>query len=148
MSDVFNDHNFSRQQAAETVAEIAPNRTLITGQLTAAVPLKPAVVQGLQNLEKVFGYYQPGISIELEGETGETIRETLQFKTLEDFAPDQLGRQSRVLCAYHFKAVEYIKAARALKANRSLKQALTPGENRTALRETIKKLIAMLEPHL
>lgn len=148
MTDVFNDHNFRRQQAAETVAEIAPNRTLITGRLTAAAPLKPAVVQGLQNLEKVFAHYQPEISVALEGENGGLVQETLRFNTLEDFAPDQLGRQSRVLRNDHFQAAEYVKAARILKANGSMKKVLASGEDRAALQETIKKMIAMLEPYL
>ncbi|SDD98622.1 hypothetical protein SAMN04487894_11786 [Niabella drilacis] len=148
MTNGTNEHNSERRQAAETVAEIAPNRTLIAGLLTAAAPLKPVAVQGLQNLEMVFAQYQPAITVPMKSGDNGVIRETLHFTTLGDFAPDRLGRQSEVLRRLHFQATEYLKAARALRTDGSLKQTLRSEEERAALQETIKNMMALLGPYL
>lgn len=149
MTDEFSEQQLSgRQQPVETVADIAPNRTLIAGRFTATVPAKPAVVHGLQQLEMVFAHYQPEITVTLEGTDGGMVQETLRFRALEDFAPDTAGRRSSALKNSAFHAEEYLKAARMLQTNEQLKQALGVAEARSELKAAIKNMIAVLKPYL
>ncbi|WP_018628357.1 hypothetical protein [Niabella aurantiaca] len=149
MTDEFGEQQFGGgRQPVETVADIAPNRTLIAGRFTATVPVKPAVVQGLQQLEMVFAHYQPEVTVVLEEADGSRIQETLHLRALEDFAPDMAGLQSRVLKRGTFQTEEYLEAARMLQTNEPLKQALGAAATRSELQATIKKMIAALEPYL
>ncbi|WP_300596659.1 hypothetical protein [Niabella sp.] len=142
------EHFNNKRQPTETVAEIAPNRTLIAGLFTAHAPLKPIAVYGLQNLEMVFAHYQPEITLTLEAATGGNAPETLRFRRLEDFEPEQIGSQSDVLKQGKFLAAEYLKIARLLRVDTSLRQSLTSREKRLEVHAGIKKMMALLEQHL
>lgn len=149
MTDELDEGSFgNRQQPAETVADIAPNRTLIAGLLTADAPLKPVAVYGLQNLEMVFAHYQPEISMELENAGGGNVRETLRFRKLEDFEPDQIGSESEELRHCRLQAAAYLKAARMATSNMALRQVLASGAKRSEMHAAVKKMIAILEQHL
>ncbi len=149
MTDELDEGRFSnRQQPTETVADIAPNRTLIAGLLTDQAPLKPIAVYGLQNLEMVFAHYQPEITVALENTEGGHIRETLRFRKLGDFEPDQIGNESKLLRHSLFQAAVYLKAARMATSNTALRQVLASGEKRSDMHAAIKKMIAILEQHL
>ncbi|MCF3111511.1 hypothetical protein LL912_22180 [Niabella sp. CC-SYL272] len=149
MTDDIAGEDFNRrQQLAETVAEIAPNRTLIAGLLTAQAPLKPEAVYGLQNLEMVFAHYQPELAVALEAATGGIVKETLRFCGLEDFAPSQIGIRSGVLRESRFQSTVYLNAVRMLRSNASLRQVLVSKEKRSDMHTAIKKIMVLLEQYL
>ncbi|MBO9595823.1 MAG: hypothetical protein J7599_23170 [Niabella sp.] len=149
MTDELEEGGFNnRLQPTETVADIAPNRTLIAGLLTDQAPLKPVAMYGLQNLEMVFAHYQPEITVALENKEGGQVQETLRFRKLGDFEPDQIGRESKWLRHCRFQAAAYMNAARMLTSNTALRQVLASGEKRSDMHAAIKKMIAILEQHL
>lgn len=75
---------------------IPGNRTLLIDRFTPMAEEKPIIVHHLQTLRETFNYYQPSVSVTLEGENGPRT-ERIGFRCLEDFEPAQLMRRSRVL---------------------------------------------------
>ena len=49
--------------AAEGIAEIPQNRTLLVEQLTKDEPVAPEVIAGLTNIDEVFAHFRPEIDI-------------------------------------------------------------------------------------
>ncbi|MCH5597558.1 hypothetical protein [Niabella ginsengisoli] len=92
-----NHDNGIRTATSETFSNIQQNRTLIAGKFTVEAPLKPQAVHGLQNMNQLFEYYKPEISVELESANRGISKEILKFKNLTDFDLTNIISQSSVL---------------------------------------------------
>ncbi|MBZ4188370.1 hypothetical protein [Niabella beijingensis] len=148
MADEFYNNSWNgEQQLTETVAEIAPNRTLFVLQLTDQPPLKPEAVHGLKDPEMLFNHYRPEMTVKIENEKEEMVSETFRFRNLEDFAPGQLSEQSACLSGIRSRQQELLLLLKALKTDPALLQTLANAEKRKALHAAVKKMIAFLEPY-
>lgn len=131
--------------AFEAFADIPQNRVLMTEKLTYDAPVKPAIVEGLTDVGKVFEHYNPQVEMEFETEEGATRRETLRFKGLEDFGIKGITAQSDYLTELNMKQLQYQKIVKQLRTNKLLKQALENPETKAHLLNVMHSLIQDLE---
>jgi hypothetical protein len=131
--------------AYEAFADIPQNRVLLAEKLTYDAPVRPAVVEGLTDVGKVFEHFQPQVEMEFETEEGTLRRETLHFKGLEDFGVKGITAQSDYLTELNMKQIQYQKIVKQLKTNKMLKQALENKESKAQLLNVLKVLIQELD---
>ncbi|MBD0332193.1 MAG: hypothetical protein ICV66_06020 [Chitinophagaceae bacterium] len=132
-------------EAFEAFADIPQNRVLLAEKLTADPPIKPEIIEGLNNVEQVFEYFKPKINVELETEEGTQRQETFSFKGLSDFGVKGITAQSNLLNELTLKKEQYQKIIRQLKMNKLLKQALTDERSKESLVMVLSALIMELE---
>lgn len=131
--------------ANEAIAEISQNRTLFAQKLTADDPVKPELVEGLTNVEKVFAHFKPEIKADFEDANGAVRMENLKFRNLGDFGTKGITSQSDFLTGLETEKDQYQKIVRQLKSNKILKAALEDPEARKAFHEVLQLLIKELE---
>lgn len=131
--------------ANEAIGEIPQNRTLFAQKLTADDPVKPELVEGLTNVEKVFEHYKPEIKVDFEDANGAVRMENLRFRNLGDFGTKGITSQSDFLTGLETEKDQYQKIVRQLKSNKILKAALEDPEAKKALHDTLQLLIKELE---
>jgi hypothetical protein len=130
--------------AYEAFADIPQNRVLLAEKLTYNAPVRPAVVEGLTDIGKVFEHFQPQVDMEFETEEGTARNETLTFNGLEDFGVKGITAQSDYLTELNLKQIHYQKIVKQLKSNKMLKQALENKDSKTQLLNVLKVLIQEL----
>lgn len=132
-------------EANEAFADIPQNRVLLAEKLTANTPVKPEIIEGLTTVEDVFGHFKPKIEMDFETEEGTSKKETLNFKNLGDFGVKGITTQSSFLEELTLKKEQYQKIIKQLKTNKLLKQALSDGDSKQAVINSLHALIRELE---
>lgn len=130
---------------SETFNAIAANRTLIACRLTGAEVVKPEIVQGLHTLAEVFDHYRPVLFFSFEDRKDIIRSEELTFRSVEDFSPDCLNRNSVFLKRKKIQIQTCLKLAALLKSNQELREALTDKKKREAFQVLVKTMIADLK---
>lgn len=136
--------NEVKSDAFEAFQDIQANKTLIAQKLTATAPIKPEVVQGLTNVEQVFGHYKPSVEMSFANEEGVTVKETLHFKNLGDFGVKGITNQSPFLNDLNTRQDQYQKIIKQLKSNKLLKSALATKEGKENVAGALQALLAEL----
>ena len=131
--------------AFEAFQDIQSNRTLVAQKLTDKAPVKPEVVEGLTNVEEVFGHYKPTVDMSFETEEGTMARETLRFAHLGDFGTKGITAQSPFLSDLNTKQEQYQKIIKQLKSNKLLKSALASPDGKKNLMGALQSLLAELK---
>lgn len=126
-----------KQDASEALNEIPQNRTLIAAKLTPNMPVKPAVVEGLKNIEEVFEYFNPTVDLEFEDKDGGNTKEQVAFKSLGDFGKKGIIANSDYLQSLQIESEQYKKIIKQLKTNKILKAALEDPEAKKSLIDTL-----------
>jgi len=132
-------------EANEAFADIPQNRVLLAEKLTANTPVKPEIIEGLTTVEDVFGHFKPKIEMDFETEEGTSRKELLNFKNLGDFGVKGITAQSSFLEELTLKKEQYQKIIKQLKTNKLLKQALSDGDSKQAVINSLHALIRELE---
>jgi len=132
-------------EANEAFADIPQNRVLLAEKLTANTPVKPEIIEGLTTVEDVFGHFKPKIDMDFETEEGTSKKETLHFKGLGDFGVKGITAQSSFLEELTLKKEQYQKIIKQLKTNKLLKQALSDGDTKQGVINSLHALIKELE---
>jgi len=132
-------------EANEAFADIPQNRVLLAEKLTANTPVKPEIVGGLTTVEDVFGHFKPKIEMDFETEEGTSKKEMLNFRNLGDFGVKGITAQSSFLEELTLKKEQYQKIIKQLKTNKLLKQALSDGDSKQAVINSLHALIRELE---
>lgn len=136
--------NEVKTDAFEAFQDIQSNRTIMAQKLTAMAPVKPEVVEGLTNVEEVFGHYKPSVEMSFENEEGSMVRETLHFKNLGDFGVKGITGQSPFLSDLNTRQEQYQKIIKQLKSNKLLKSALSTSEGKQNLIGVLQALLSEL----
>lgn len=131
--------------AFEAFQDIPSNRVLMAQKLTANAPVKPEVVEGLTNVEQVFGHYKPKVEMTFESEEGTMVNEELHFKDLGDFGMKGITAQSGFLGDLNTKQEQYQKIMKQLKSNKMLKAALNNKDGKENLVSALKALLAEMQ---
>jgi predicted component of type VI protein secretion system len=113
-------------------------------QFTPEVPLKPEIVRSIRNMEQLFAHYKPQVDVMLDNIDGGVRKETIEFKSIEDFAPEKLVEQSNFLKQTIENRTQYLKIMRQLKSNDQLKRLVADPEARKAFLDAISNLIEEL----
>lgn len=133
------------QDANESILEIAENRTILAQKLTNNSPVKPEIIKGLTDVEKVFEHFKPTVKVNYEDENGSMNTEDLEFKNLGDFGIKGITNQSPFLQDLDTQKDQYQKIIKQLKTNKILKSAIEDAEAKGALIETIEDIIKELK---
>jgi len=131
--------------ASEGINEIAGNKTLFAQHLTDKAPLKPEVVEGLTTVEAVFEHFKPSVNLELEGEDGMSVKETLGFTNVGDFNPKNLVERSRYLKEIDDRKMAYIQILKQIKTNKVLQKIINDPDNKAALLGALEELVRELD---
>jgi len=70
--------NVVNPEVSETMAEIAPNKTLFVQKLTANDPIKPQVVN-IQTVEEAFEVFKPNVDVEFNNKMEQPLKKILSF---------------------------------------------------------------------
>lgn len=124
--------------ANEAIAEIPSNRTLFVQKLTDEAPITPEIEYGLETVEDVFERFKPSVTLELQDQEGNEIREVLEFLNLGDFGAKSIKDKSAFLSQLDVKREQLLKISRQLTTNRALLKAIADPEIRTALIENLE----------
>jgi hypothetical protein len=137
--------NEVRVEGQESMLEIQQNKTLIAQKLTPRTPTRPEIVTGLKSIDEVFEHFAPKINVSFEDESGQTIKEELEFKSVGDFGVNGLIQQSNFLDDIKTKNEQYKKMIKQLKTNKILKLALQDADAKKNMIESLEALIQEIE---
>lgn len=137
--------NSTMASNAENLVDIPANRTLLAGSFTAHAAHKPEAMHGLQSLADVFRHYNPSVNVELEDMNGRVQTESFIFQTIEDFSIEGITAQSSFLKEAALKREGYLKAAKQLKQDRQLREALSNPEKRKVFLSVVLNMIRDLK---
>ena len=127
--------------ASEAIAAIPENRTLVVEQLTSEEPVNPEVVEGLTNIDQVFGHYKPQIDAEFENAEGQPVKETFQFKNVGDFSVKNMTAQSQFLNGLSSENDFWEGVKKQLRSNKVLQRALENPESRQAFLTSLQGIL-------
>ena len=128
------------KDAAEGIAEIPMNRTLMIEKLTADDPIKPQITEGLKTIDEVFANYKPKVNVEFQKEDGSSQAEDLNFANLGDFGAKGITNQSNFLKDLDLKKTEYAKIIKQLKSNKVLKTVLDNPESKASFIQALQAM--------
>jgi hypothetical protein len=134
-----------KKMGVEAIKDLQENRTMIAQQLTQSAPSKPEIVEGLKNIDDVFGHFKPSAEIAFKDKEGGTVSEELNFKSLADFSLKGLTDNSSFLSDLQIQADTFQQILRELKNNNRLKKALSDEAGKIALMKSMMALIKELE---
>ena len=137
--------NEVRIDAAEAIANIPFNRTLLVEKLTSDDPIHPEKVEGLTTIEDVFNHYKPSIDVEFEDAEGQDVTETFRFNAVADFLVKNLTQNSPFLSDLNAQQAFYLKMTKQLRSNKILQRALQNADSKAAFIEALQTLLAELE---
>lgn len=133
------------KEASEGISDIPQNRTLVIEKLTDAPPVKPQMVYDLKNVDDVFSHFKPSVDVEFEKEDGSTANETLNFSNLGDFGIRGITSQSNHLQDLNQKQDQFLKIAKQLKSNKSLKSVIENPDTKAAFVTALHALIQEID---
>ena len=131
--------------ANEAFADLPQNKTLFVQKLTQDDPIKPEIAKGLSNVQEVFEHYKPSADLELKGENGEDVKETINFSNVGDFGPKGITKQSSHLNNVMQKKAEMNSIVKQLRSNKVLQGAFQDPDAKVAFLDTLKRLVSELE---
>ena len=133
------------KDAAEAIADIPQNRTLMIEKLTADAPIKPEIVEGLKTVEEVFQRFKPQVACDFQKEDGSTMNEKLNFSNLGDFGAKGITNQSNFLRDLQMEKDEYAKLIKQLKTNKLLKSVSENPDAKAAFIGALQALIQEID---
>ena len=133
------------KDAAEAIADIPQNRTLMIEKLTADAPVKPEITEGLTTVEDVFRHFKPRVSCNFQKEDGSCVAEDLSFTNLGDFGVKGITSQSNYLKELQLQKDEFLKLVRQLKTNKLMKTMVDTGESKEAFVGALRSLIQEID---
>jgi predicted component of type VI protein secretion system len=131
-----------KESGVEAIKDLKENRTMFVQRFTQTPDSRPAVVEGLKNIEDVFNQYKPKAEVAFTDKDGGTVNEELAFGSLADFSLDNLTDQSGFLKDLKTQSEVYQQIIKELKNNNKLKKVIADTTGKTAL---IKALMAILK---
>ena len=137
--------NEVKTDAAESVANIPENRSLIVEHLTADEPVVPEAVIGLTTIEEVFEHFSPNLDIEFEDADGQPVTENFSFKTVADFSVKNMTENSAFLKELSMEKEFYEGLIKQLRSNKVLQRVLENAESREAFIAALRELKTELE---
>jgi len=132
-------------EVGESILEFPQNRTLMVEKLTQDDPTKPDIAKGLKTMDDVFDHFKPKTEVEFQDMEGVPKKETLNFNTVGDFGMKGITAQSSFLQGLQIQQDEYRKIIKQLKSNKQLRNAISDGETKQALLNSIHALLKELE---
>lgn len=137
--------NEVKTDAAESVANIPENRSLIVEHLTADEPVVPEAVTGLTTIEEVFSHFSPNLDIEFEDAEGQPVTENFSFKTVADFSVKNMTENSAFLKELNMEKEFYEGLIKQLRSNKVLQRVLENADSREAFIAALRELKTELE---
>jgi len=137
--------NEVKGDASEAILEIGQNKTLMVQKLTHNAPVKPAIVEGLKNIDEVFNHFKPKVEVGFEDSSGAGFQEELKFSGLADFGVKGITAQSAFLQNLNLQKDQFQKIMKQLKSNKLLRKALEGGDTRQAVLNSLYAMIRELE---
>lgn len=131
--------------AAESVANIPENRSMIVEHLTADEPVVPEAVAGLTTIEEVFSYFSPNLDIEFENADGQPVTENFSFKSVADFSVKNMTENSAFLKELNLEKDFYEGLIKSLRSNKVLQRVLENAESKEAFIAVLRELKTELE---
>lgn len=131
--------------ANESIVEFPQNRTLLVEQLTDDPPVKAEILNDLRSMDDVFAHFKPKVNMEFESPDGQTRKEELAFKSLQDFELKGLMQNSQFLKDLGHQKENFQKIEKQLKTNKILREAISDPESRDALIASLKALLKELQ---
>ena len=132
-------------EVGESILEFPQNRTLMVEKLTQEDPTRPDIAKGLKTMDDVFDHFKPKTEVEFQDMEGVPKKETLNFNTVGDFGIKGITAQSSFLQGLQIQQDEYRKIIKQLKSNKQLRNAISDGETKQALLNSIHALLKELE---
>ena len=132
-------------EVGESILEFPQNRTLMVEKLTQDDPTRPDIAKGLKTMDDVFDHFKPKTEVEFQDMEGVPKKETLNFNTVGDFGMKGITAQSSFLQGLQIQQDEYRKIIKQLKSNKQLRNAISDGETKQALLNSIHALLKELE---
>jgi len=136
--------NVVNPEVSETMAEIAPNKTLFVQKLTANDPIKPQVVN-IQTVEEAFEVFKPNVDVEFNKQDGTTAKENLKFSNVGSFGVKNIINESSYLKNVNTEHESYLKIMKQLKSNKALKTVVESPETKEAFVNALRALATELE---
>jgi hypothetical protein len=131
-------------EVSESMAEIAPNKTLFIQKLTADEPIKPQIVN-IQSVQQAFEYFKPNVDVEFSKQDGTTAKENLKFSDVGSFSLKSVVNESKYLKNVSSEHESYLKIMKQLKTNKALKTVVENPETKEAFINALRALAAELE---
>lgn len=132
-------------ETSESIIEFPQNRTLLVEQLTDEPPASAEIVKDIRTMNDVFNHFHPNVKVEFEDTMGQTKKETLSFDELRDFEMEGLMKKSEFLGELALLKDSYAKIEKQLRANNTLRNAISDAESRTALIQSMQALLKELK---
>jgi hypothetical protein len=126
--------------AAEGIADIPENRTLLVEKLTADDPVNPEAVDKLNTIEDVFAHFNPNVNVEFEDESGQTVKENFKFANVGDFGVKNMTGQSQFLRSLNQQKDFYESLVKQLRTNKVLQKALEDPVSKNAFIQALTEL--------
>lgn len=137
--------NEVKTDAAESVANIPENRSLIVEQLTADEPVVPEAISGLTTIEEVFSHFSPNLDIQFEDADGQPVTENFSFKSVADFSVKNMTENSAFLKDLNMEKEFYEGLIKQLRSNKVLQRVLENAESKEAFIAALRELKTELE---
>lgn len=137
--------NEVKTDAAESVANIPENRSLIVEQLTADEPVVPEAISGLTTIEEVFSHFSPNLDIQFEDADGQPVTENFSFKSVADFSVKNMTENSAFLNDLNMEKEFYEGLIKQLRSNKVLQRVLENAESKEAFIAALRELKTELE---
>lgn len=137
--------NEVKTDAAESVANIPENRSLIVEQLTADEPVVPEAISGLTTIEEVFSHFSPNLDIQFEDADGQPVTENFSFKSVADFSVKNMTENSTFLNDLNMEKEFYEGLIKQLRSNKVLQRVLENAESKEAFIAALRELKTELE---
>lgn len=134
-----------KTDAAESVANIPENRSLIVEQLTADEPVVPEAISGLTTIEEVFSHFSPNLDIQFEDADGQPVTENFSFKSVADFSVKNMTENSAFLKDLNMEKEFYEGLIKQLRSNKVLQRVLENAESKEAFIAALRELKTELE---
>lgn len=134
-----------KTDAAESVANIPENRSLIVEQLTADEPVVPEAISGLTTIEEVFSHFSPNLDIQFEDADGQPVTENFSFKSVADFSVKNMTENSTFLNDLNMEKEFYEGLIKQLRSNKVLQRVLENAESKEAFIAALRELKTELE---
>lgn len=132
-------------QGGDTFTEIPMNRTLLVQKLTADDPVSPEMNYDMKTVDDIFNHYKPKLELSMESDDGNSVNEEISFRSLADFTPDGLTKNSPLLKELKHREEGYMKVVKDLKSNKNLQAAVQDPVKKQAFKSAILAMLKELE---
>ena len=120
------------------------NRTLLVCNLQKEGPFDPEVLpeENTASLTKIFEYAKPQVQVTLDtgNEENREKEETIKFKELKDFRPEELTKSVPILQNLSAKEKRFQKLVDEIDKNKKLQALITDPEKRAAFLDILKSV--------